>query len=208
MVPGLEMLHTARQETLRLLEGLDQSDLDYRPAPGKWSIGEIADHLILSEKVYREQIAELAALARAGKRPFVRKSVRDVDFSPIFLPKMFLPIMEAPFTLLTAFVPGAVREMLIRYSFLPGQAPGVANPRWGRSGAELTAGLRASIDQTAAIFESNRDLDFHAMKAQHAMLGTNSVPELLRITALHEQRHQRQIESVRKRLVNRRATAA
>jgi hypothetical protein len=29
--------------------GLSQAQMDYSPAPGTWSIGEVVDHLILSE---------------------------------------------------------------------------------------------------------------------------------------------------------------
>ena len=39
-------------------------------------------------------------------------------------------------------------------------------------------------------------LDYHDMSVQHPLMGTNDIPGLLRFVALHEQRHQSQINNI------------
>ena len=44
--------------------------------------------------------------------------------------------------------------------------------------------------------EANRDLPFSRMTVEHPVLGRNDAPFLIRLTALHEQRHQEQIREI------------
>ena len=195
---SLELLQTARRETISLVEGLSQEQMGFSPAAGKWSVGEILDHLLLSEKLYRRLIAELIKLAKEGKRPYRYVGVREVNFSPFFLPKSFLPMLEIPLSMMNLFVPKAVLDFLLRYNYMPGQNPDVALPAKGRAAADLVQGLKSAIQETTALLESNPDLDYQQMRSRHPMLGTNDVPGLLRVTALHEQRHGEQISEILK----------
>ena len=197
--PALESLRRTRAQTLALTAGLEQADLDWPPARDKWSIGEILDHLLLSEKVYRDLIAELIELAKAGRKPRVVRSSRELDFSPGFVPKSMLPFVEIPFTFMNLFVPKAMREWMLRSASIRGQSPSITIPTRGLQAADLRRDLASSVERTVALFEANPGLDYSAMKAQHAMLGVNNVPELLRIVSLHEQRHQDQISGIIKR---------
>jgi hypothetical protein len=193
---SLEMFRATRARTLALAEGLSQAQLDFAPAPGRWSAGEVLDHLLLAERMNREQFAELIALQRSGRRAEVRRSFADVNVSVAYLPKSILPLLEVPFTLLNMIVPGGVREAIMRNRIIPAQNPDVATPRRGRAAAELRRELSASLAETLALFDANPGLDYRAMFVQHPLLGRNDVNGLLRFLALHEERHQAQLADI------------
>ena len=193
---SLEMFRSARLRTISLASGLSQAQLDFTSAAGKWSVGEVLDHLLLADKLNRDQIAELIELKRAQRKPFVRRGFADVNVSVGYIPKCVLPILEVPFTLLNTFVPAGVREYMTRNRLVPAQHPDIATPRRGRPAAELRENLASSLQETEDLFEANADLDYSEMIAQHPLLGSNNVPELLRFMAAHEQRHQSQIDNV------------
>jgi hypothetical protein len=48
---SLEMFSAARSQTLALVSDLTQSQLDYEPAPGKWSVRRGSGHLILCQRL-------------------------------------------------------------------------------------------------------------------------------------------------------------
>jgi hypothetical protein len=53
----LNKLEDIRSMTLERLEPLTQTQLDWRPPDGEWSLGEIFMHLAIDEHYLREQIA-------------------------------------------------------------------------------------------------------------------------------------------------------
>jgi hypothetical protein len=53
----LEGLEGIRAETLKRFEPLTQTQLDWHPKEGEWSLGEIFYHIALDEHYLREQIA-------------------------------------------------------------------------------------------------------------------------------------------------------
>jgi hypothetical protein len=53
----LEGLEEIRAETLKRFEPLTQTQLDWHPSQGEWSLGEIFYHIALDEHYLREQIA-------------------------------------------------------------------------------------------------------------------------------------------------------
>ena len=77
-LPEIDEARATRFETLALLDGLDQQQLDYRPAAGKWSAGEIVDHLLKADAFYLRELEELLRRARAGRLPFLFRSVAEI----------------------------------------------------------------------------------------------------------------------------------
>ena len=193
---SLEMFRATRAQTLGMAEGLSQAQLDFVPAPGRWSAGEVFDHLLLAERMNREQFVELIELQRSGRRPELRRGFADVNVSVAYLPKSLLPLLEVPFTVLNMFVPSGVREAVMRNRIIPAQNPDAATPRRGRPAAELRRELASSLEETLTLFDANPGLDYGAMFVAHPLLGRNDVNGLLRFLALHEQRHQSQIAEV------------
>jgi hypothetical protein len=192
----LEQFRATRARTLVMIGSLTQPEMDYSPAPAKWSVGEVLDHLLLSEQISRRDIAELIQLKRTQRTPLVNRTLADFNVSLAFIPKFMLPFLELPLTMFNMFVPRAAREFLIRNRVVPAQSADIAIPRKGRSGDELRTELRSSLNETEALFEANPNLDYQNMISQHPLLGTNNVPQLLRLLALHEQRHQSQIADI------------
>jgi uncharacterized damage-inducible protein DinB len=195
----LEMLSSTRSRTLAIVAGLSQEQMDYSPAPGKWSIGELLDHLLLSEGITRNDIAELIDMARAGREPDLSRSTDDFDVAPFFIPKPLLPFAQEPFAFLSLFFPNRMRELLLRYVIVPARAASAASPVKGRPADELREALVSSLKETEALFATNPDLDYGRMIHRHPLLGVQNVRQLLRNLALHERRHQDQIAGVLRR---------
>jgi hypothetical protein len=193
---NLERFRSIRARTLAMVQGLSQVQMDYSPAPGTWSIGEVVDHLILSVNIIRMDIAELIELAKAGKEPLLYRSAAEFNITTFFIPKCMLPFLEVPFNFLGMFIPDSVREFFVRYGLIPARAADTATPRRGRSAAELHDGLRSSLEELEALFAANPNLDYDRMMHQHPLLGTQNVPHLLYIMRLHEERHQTQISDL------------
>jgi hypothetical protein len=193
---NLELLKSTRARTFELVQGLTQGQMDWQPRPGKWSAGEQLHHLVLADSLYRHQMEELIALSKAGQPTVIRRTLKDINFRPNFIPAEALPLLEIPFTVANLFIPTMVRELLIRRQIFPAQRPDVAKPVKGKAKADLTGTLERSLRATVDLIEQNRDLPFSEMKVEHPVLGTSDVPFLVRLTALHEQRHQEQLAEI------------
>jgi uncharacterized damage-inducible protein DinB len=193
----LAALTAARAQTLAALAPLSQAQLDFSPAAGRWSIGEVADHLILAESLYCGEIARLIELARAGQRPYLKRSFADINVSPLHVPTAVLSLLEAPIGMMSRLMPEAMRSIVTEFPLLPTRNPDRATPRPGRPAAELRDALARSLAETRALLTANAGLEFGRMISEHPLTGPSSVPRILGFLALHERRHQAQIERVR-----------
>jgi hypothetical protein len=182
-----------RARTLALVRGLDQATLDRRPAPGRWAVGEVLDHLLLAEGYVQGEMGRLIELARSGRPAVLRRSFSEIDISIAFIPRPLLSLFEGPIWFLGRFVPNSVRDLLLRNRILPAQNPSFATPRPGRPGEELRSDLAASLEQTRGLLAANADLDYGRMTLDHPLLGSNDIAGLLRFLDGHESRHQAQI---------------
>jgi hypothetical protein len=193
---SLELHRANRAHTLEMVREFSQYQMDFEPAAGKWSVGEVLDHLILGQRLNLSYIAEVIGMKKAGQRPVLRLSVEDVDVSIGFIPKSILPVLEVPLTVFNLFLPDAARDFLTSHRLIPAQNPELTAPRRSRPADDLRNDLMVSLRETEELLESDADLDFSGMLIQHPLLGNKNVPGLLRFLALHEQRHQAQIESI------------
>jgi hypothetical protein len=192
----LEQLCAVRAHTLRLIQDLSQGQLDYVPEPGAWSIGEMVDHLILSEVVLRGDIALLIERAKAGQTPYLYRSFAEFNARPAFIPGCVLSWCEAPLSVFSMFIPASLREYILRNVPVPAVAPDVTLPRRGKTKAELCTALRTTLHDTEELFAANPCLDYDSMRHQHPLFGIQTVLQLLRTLALHEQAHQEQITRI------------
>ncbi len=193
---SLGMFRSTRAQTMAMVDGLTQVQIDHVPARGKWSIGEVLDHLILGQRLNVCYIAEVIEMKKAGRPPVRKLSFSDVDVSVGHIPKSMLPALEVPFNVLNLFLPNGVRDFMTRNRVVPAQNPNLTTPRHGRSATDLSGDLISSLKELETLLESHAHLDFSEMVITHPLLGNNSVPGLLRFLALHEQRHQSQIEEI------------
>ena len=195
----LAVFEATRAQTLAALAPLSQGQLDFAPAPGRWSIGEVADHLLLAERLYRGEIAALVELARAGRPAHLKRSFDDINVAPFYLPTPLLSWFQTPLSLVGRVLPDGVRSVVTEFPLLPTRNPDRATPQRGRGARELRAGLAGSVAETRTLIEGNSDLDFTRLISEHPLTGASNVPQILRFLALHERRHQGQMERVRSR---------
>ena len=193
----LAALTETRRVTIAVVDPLSQRQLDFKPGDTRWSVGEIAHHIVLSESMYRDEIARLVGLAREGRRPYLKRTFTDVNVAPLFLPGPLLSMMEIPIGIMSRFVPTAVRSFMTEFPLVPTRNPDIATPQHGMPAAELRNTLVRSLDDTRGLIAANGDLDFTRMISEHPLTGATSVPDILRFLALHERRHQGQMERVR-----------
>jgi hypothetical protein len=150
-----------------------------------------------AEELYREEVARLVALARAGRRPYLKRSFDDINVAPLHLPTPILSALAMPLSLMSRVLPDRLRSLVTEFPVLPTRNPDRATPQRGRPGAELRAALERSLADTRALVEANPDLDFTQMISEHPLTGESNVPQILRFLSLHERRHQGQMERVR-----------
>jgi hypothetical protein len=193
---SLDEFAATRARTLAMVDGLTQEQFDFVPAPNRWSIGEVLDHMLRAERLNRDHVTRLIRIKREGQKPELRLTFSDLNVSVAGLPGALLSLFEGPLTLMNMFVPDRLRNYLTRTRVVPFRNPDPATPHSGRTGAELRDDLMASLQETAKLFQNNPDLDYEGMFVQHPLLGRYDVPALLRFMSAHEQRHQSQIAGV------------
>jgi hypothetical protein len=192
MEANLQGYLRTRKQTIELVESLRQDQLDRRPAPGDWSAGEIADHLLRVERFYQGEVETLLESARQGRGTILSRQLADFDVRVRFLPAWVQSWLELPLNLMNPFIPSWLRETLMARPLIPAEAPRRALPVRGRPRGELLNELRQSRDRTVRLFESGADLDWRRLSHRHPVLGWNTLPQLLRLLTLHEARHLRQ----------------
>jgi len=193
----LAELGRCRAKTLELIESLNQHQFDYSPGSDRWSVGEVLHHLFLTEKTYRDDMAKLVELKKSGKRSVVRRSFSEIDLRFFFLPEFVLRLGEIPMEIFTRLMPREIRDYLIRNRLIPFQNPSISAPRKGIARDELRRMLTASLGETEKLIRSNPSLNYDSMIHKHPILGINTVPQLVRIQSLHEERHQSQIKEIK-----------
>jgi uncharacterized damage-inducible protein DinB len=187
---------TARAKTSAAVAPFSQTQLDFSPRPGRWSIGEVADHLLLAEDLYRGEITRLVELARTGRRAYLKHSFDEINVAPLYLPTAVLSVLEVPLGIMSRFIPGPLVSFMTEFPLIPTRNPDRTTPRAGRSAGDLREDLARSIRQTRAIIIGNADLDFRRMVSEHPLTGANNVPAILAFLTRHERRHQGQMARV------------
>lgn len=193
---ALAEFRSTRQRTLTLTASFSQAQLDYAAGPDKWSVGEVLDHLLRSEEVHRGNMEKLVRLARENKSPVLPLGQADLDISFAFFSSSLESAPEAPLTLPSEFMVQPACEFIISHRLLPFRTASLARPQWGLPANELRARLLSALDNTAAVFYRNPDLDFRELLCQHDVLGPLNLLELLHFMARHEAGHQTQIREI------------
>lgn len=195
-VSELDGLRKTREATLELVKDLDQRQMDYAPGKGRWSVGEVLDHLRLADELYVGEIRRLVELGRRGERMRLRRSLTQFDAVPFPLPRVLLPLVELPLTVANTLIPSALRNLVVNNRMVPAQRPSVLAPEAGRDAGELRYRLRESFEDLEELFRENPELPSGRMIHQHPLLGVNSVLDMIAFSRGHEKRHQGQIRDV------------
>jgi DinB superfamily len=171
------------------------------PAPGEWSAGELVDHLLRTERLWRQEVEELLRLKEAGRQPYLSRLLTDFPIPLVGrLPAPLLGLLAVPMTVFNAFLPTGLILAFLRYPTLKAKAPPAIAPRQGRPAAELKRELRSEAEATAAVFEDHPSVRFDRLIYQHPLLGIVTAVDLLRVITVHEQRHQEQLTGILRKL--------
>ena len=193
--PEFEQAVATRQKTLEMIQGLSQEQVDFRPGRGKWSVGEVLDHLLKTDAVISRELEVVFSQRRRGL-PFVYRGIADIDTSVPFVLKPVLPFFEIPFGLANAMVPAQVRRFLTGNRRLPAQAPRILRPSYGRPVEDLSAELRRTFDLLRRQQEENPRFDFNRVYYYNPIVGLSSVPNIYKFISNHENRHQQQLGDI------------
>lgn len=190
---ALDQLRSGREETLALVADLDQEQLDAAPAPGRWSVGEILDHLVRADETFSQEIRVLEEKSRRGERTFVYRSLRDIGAPFSWLPLPFRLPIEVGLVGWNMAVPPVAREWIMGQRQLRLKASEVLRPEAGRPGKTLRADLRLGVSEIERLVDAE---GLGGAVYYSPIAGFNGVDGLIRLIARHERRHQEQIREV------------
>ena len=193
----LDRFHVTRQKTLGALQQVTSEQAAWAPRAGVWSMAQIADHLLRSEELYREQFGRLIQMAADGKGNTLYVSIQEVDTSLAMVPREVMALFEVPFRMLNMFVPSVVRETMVRYRFIAALNPKVSEPRSGLTLEKLQEDLAESMAQTEQLFSQPMPANVERLTISHPIMGNNNIVEMLRIMIAHEERHRGQMSTLR-----------
>ena len=163
-----------RARLFQSVEGLSEAEETRRPAPERWSVAEILEHVSLVEKgVVRllHAVLRKADVAGGGERP---------EGEP--------------------FAPVSIKEFVEQAATRKYTAPETAVPSGSATIADSLARLgetRATLDQLRPLVER---LDCTRMLYPHPAFGPLNLYQWLAFVGIHQSRHRRQIEAVRETL--------
>ncbi len=193
---AFETFRATRRRTLELVADLSQEQVDYRPGRGKWSLGEVMDHLVRTDRMFHEEIAELVRQRRAGRKTWLFRGFGHYGVRIPFVPRPFQPLAEMPLNFANLFLPTPVRSMMTRPRWVPTKAPSVIQPRQGRPADELRAELAGMLTFVERTWAENPGVRFEELRYYNPLLGLTHVPGMLAFSANHEARHQEQIRDI------------
>ena len=193
----VERFRAAREETLAILRQVSGEQALWSPKKGAWSIAQIADHLLRSEEMYREQFGRLIRMAEEGRGTSIEISLRDVDVGFAAVPREVIELMEFPLRMFNLFVPHVVRETMVRYPLVAALNPRSSEPREGLNIEKLRRDLAEALAETENFFRTPMPANIHELTINHPVMGNNTIPQMLGIMIAHEKRHHGQMSDVR-----------
>lgn len=164
---ALKLFQTSRDNFLKSISGLSQKQWTFKPAPDRWSVAEVAEHITVSESTL---FGLVQRTVQSPADPAKREQVKGKD------------------QLIITKVPDRSHKA---------QAPEMLRPtgRWATE-ADLVKNFEASRDATMNyVRTTNDDLRDHFF--DHPAFGTLDGYQWLLLIATHSTRHTEQIEEVK-----------
>jgi uncharacterized damage-inducible protein DinB len=167
------VLDATRARLLTTVEGLGDGREHFRPAPERWSVADILEHLAAAEasslKLFDRLIqkAEAEGRARAEGDPFAPVTIAEQQ----------------------------ERSRVEKY-----QSPEGIRPKGDVPLADSLASLRASLEALHALRPRIERIDGSDLRFPHAAFGPLNLYQWLLFTAAHEERHRAQIEALKEEM--------
>ena len=191
--PEIDDARATRFDTLALIDGLDQEQIDYRPA-ARWSLSEVLDHLVKVDTIYLGELDRLVQRKLDGKLPFLYRPIGKWVKVPFFL-RPVTYFAEAPVAFANTFLPSMVRQKIVSDRRFATKAPKAIRPVSRRPAEELREDLHAYVDRLDAL-EHQDEVDLRQLYYYNPIVGLTQVTGALRFVARHEKRHQEQIRDI------------
>ncbi len=172
--------------------------MDFSPGKDTWSTGQVLDHLIQVDRVFREEFEELLYRwnEKGGGPVTMIRSLSDAGFSLPMVPKALLPLFDVPTAMAGVFIPRPFREVVFRNRAVPAKAPRRIKPTRGRSTGELLRELRGFADYLDEFFTGHPDVNWERLRYYNPLTGFTNLPGILSFVGSHERRHQDQIRDI------------
>lgn len=165
-----EYIDATRERLLRAVEGLSDEQQRFRPAPDRWSVAQLCEHLSIVEGNVTRLMAKLlgkaeeTGAARAEGAPFAAVSIEE------FAERSRGVKLEAP------------------ESVRPGDTPVLAHSLAALDGSRAALhALRPRLERA----------DGHALRFPHPTWGPLNLYQWLLFVGAHESRHLSQIEALK-----------
>lgn len=78
---ALRHLRESRVRFLSSIDGVTEAQWSYKPAPDRWSVGECAEHIVLTEQSYFETLTRLLAAKPPAEKP---AALSDAELSRLY----------------------------------------------------------------------------------------------------------------------------
>jgi hypothetical protein len=170
-----DALREIRAESARLLQGLSPAQLDWRPRPKAWSIGQVASHLRATNELYAPAMRRAMSQARA------RRAMDQSPYRPTLFGGWLVRSMEAP------------RKVPSPKVFRP--APAAPSVDWSGE-IEL---YRATQDELARLLDEARGLSLNRtrMSSPVSRIIRMNLGDAFALWLAHDRRHLGQIQRLR-----------
>jgi len=154
---------------MEAVKALDQAQADWRPSPGRWSVGEVLHHVVLSNRLFALVVRRLA---QRGRREGLTASAQSR--------RSWLRLRS----IADAAVSGPVRN------------PDSATPSHGLAIAELRRDLAAGHAAVEGLVPALAGLDLEALRMPHPLGFELNLFQWVDIAGAHERRHLAQIRAI------------
>lgn len=190
---------STRRRTLELAETLTQAQADFSPSSGRWSPGEILDHLVRTDEVFRDEYDEL--LERWRKRRgavSLFRTLSDLDIDLPLVPDSLRVLFDVPSAMAGIFLPRPVRQAIFSSRVVPAKAPKRIEPRPGRPIEDLRRELADHLAYLEGYFAANPSVEWRRLRYYNPLCGFTNLPGMTSFVGSHEKRHQEQLREVLK----------
>ena len=164
----IDWLAESRTEFLAAIDGLTEEQWTWKPAPERWSVGEVAEHIVLAEAALFGNVTK--ATASPVNADWEQKTKGKTEF----IVKVMSPRMGKA------------------------QAPEAIVPRGGMTAAQVREKFEAQrVEVVKFATETDEALKEHTVEHPFPIFGTLNAYQWLIYVPLHTMRHDKQIAEVK-----------